>query len=284
MAMMALGAGLGIAGLAGAYASGSMGSGTPVTAPKTNAGAYQWGGNANALGDESNRLTGYEDASRAQADQARGLALGARGDQAALAARYGEMAAGRGPSLATKTMEAGLQQATGQAQAQAAATRGGGGNALLAQRNAQREAAGMSLGVAREAGQARVQEQLGAMAAQGGMVNAMRQGDLALRGQDQGAYQADMGARYGLQGQQLQANVQQDAERMRAEQWAAGVNAQQEQAARDRKARLWGSLMGGGGSMLGMGMSQGGGGGAPPPGPATYEDTWVANGGDPKYM
>ena len=239
MAMLGIGAGVAAGGLIGAYASGAMSKGQRVTAPKTNAQAYQWGGNAQALGQESNRLTGYE-------NQGRALSLSARGDQAALAEQYKRMAAGNGPSVAEQQMRRGLSEANAQAQAQAAATRGGGGNALLAQRNAQRTAADMSLAVNRDAGMARTQEQLGAMNAQAGLYGQMR-------GADQQAYQADMAARYGLQGQQLQANMAQDQLRMGAEQWAAGQNAAMDVAEKQRKAALWGSLVGGGGSMMAMG-------------------------------
>jgi len=236
MAMLGIGAGMAAAGLIGAYASGSRSKGQRVTAPQTNSQAYQWGGNANALGDESKRLTGYE-------NQGRALSLSARGDQAALAEQYKRMAAGNGPSMAEKQMQRGLAESTAAQQAQAAATRGGGGNALLAQRNAQRTAADMSLAVNRDAGMARTQEQLGAMQAQASLYGQMR-------GADQQAYQADMGARYGLQGQQLQANMAQDQARMSAEQWAAGQNAAISAADKQRQAALWGGLTGAGGSTL----------------------------------
>ena len=98
MAMLAAGAGLGAAGLIGAYASGSMSKGQRVTAPQTNRQAYQWGGNAQALGEESDRLTGYE-------NQGRALSLSARGDQSALAEQYKRMAAGNGPSMAETQMQ-----------------------------------------------------------------------------------------------------------------------------------------------------------------------------------
>lgn len=242
MAMLGIGAGMAAAGLIGAYASGSMSKGQRVTAPQTNSQAYQWGGNANALGDESKRLTGTE-------DQGRALSLSVRGDQAALAEQYKRMAAGNGPSMAEKQMQRGLAEANAAQQAQAAATRGGGGNALLAQRNAQRTAADMSLAVNRDAGMARTAEQMGAMQAQASLYGQMR-------GADQQGYQADMVARYGLQGQQLQANMAQDQARMSAEQWAAGQNAAMAAAEKQRKASLWGGLVGAAGSMLGIGGSK----------------------------
>lgn len=244
MAMLGIGGGLAAAGLIGAYASGSMSPSQRVGTPTPRAQAYQWGGSTQALGQENKRLTGYE-------DQGRALSLSARGDQAALAEQYKHMAAGNGPSMAEKQMQRGLAESTAQAQAQAAATRGGGGNALLAQRNAQRTAADMSLAVNRDAGMARTAEQMGAMNAQAALYGQMR-------GADQQGYQADMGARYGLQGQQLQANMAQDQARMGAEQWAAGQNAAIEAADKQRKAALWGGLTGAGGSMMGMGIAGGG--------------------------
>lgn len=258
--MMAAGAGLAGAGLIGAYASGAMNSTSHVQAPQTNKGSYVWGGDKNALPQETKRLTGFEDQSRA-------LAQSARGDQAALATRYADMEAGRGPSLAREQLREGANTAANNASNLAASVRGGGGNQLLAMRDAQNAGVQASAAANESAAQVRAQEQLGAMQAQAALYQGMRAAD-------QQAYQNDMAARYGLEGQQLDANMQEDKLRMGAEQWAAQTNVGIDEANKQRKAALWGGLTNAGASMATMGMAGGGGGGGG--GGAPTEDEWEA--------
>lgn len=218
-----------------------LGAGPRADAPEVDASKYQWGGKAGAAEAEQGRLTGFE-------DQQRALALGARGQQAGLAGQYADMAAGKGPSLAGQQMTAGLQQAQGQQQAMAAATRGGAGNALLAQRAAQRSGQEMAAGVVRDQGMARVQEQLGAMQGQAGLLGQMR-------GADMQGYQADMGAKYGIAGQQLGAGMAQDKARMDASMWEQQQNMAAEQAAQARRAAMIQSVMKGGAAAMSGGMA-----------------------------
>lgn len=219
--LMAAGGGLAAAGLAGAYASGAMGS-RRVAAP-------QWGGSPDALAREQQQLQGYE-------GQGRALAMSARADQAALASRYGDLEAGRGPSLAREQLREGANTAANNATNLAASVRGGGGNQLLAMRQAQNVGAQQAAAANSAAAQVRAQEQIGAMNAQAALYQGMRSAD-------QQAYQQDLAARHGITGQQMEMD-----------RWATDTNSRLEEANRQRKAALWGGLSSAGGSMLSMGL------------------------------
>lgn len=134
-------------------------------------------------------------------------AQAARAQQQALANQYEAQIQGKTPSLAEQQLRAGQAANTAQASALAAGARGGGGNAILAQRQAQQQAALGGLAVNRDAGMQRVQEQQAAMANQSALLGQMR-------GADQG--QVQLGAASQLH--QTQLNDQRNAAYLGAEQ------------------------------------------------------------------
>lgn len=127
-----------------------------------------------------------------QANQAR---LGLMG----LANQYGQMAAGQGPSLAQMQLQRATDQNMQQAASMAATTgmgaRGAGG---LRQLGNQRAAIGQQM--AADSGLLRMQEQLAAMNAQGGLLSG-------IRGQDLGAAQANQAAALQQRGLNDQATL-----------------------------------------------------------------------------
>ena len=95
------------------------------------------------------------------------------GQQQGLYNQFGEMAAGRGPSLAQLQLQQGLQNAQAQQMAGAASMKGT--NASLAQRQAGQNQAMMGANANMAAAQTRMQEQFGAMGAQAGLAGQMAQ-------------------------------------------------------------------------------------------------------------
>jgi hypothetical protein len=197
-----------------------------------------------------------------QAQQARGL-------MAQSAQSYQDVLSGKTASVAELQRQQGQMQAAAQGYQQAASARGGGGNAILAQRQAQQQAASASLGGNRDAAMLRAQEQ---DAARGGLANVgnqLRAGDMAQQGQMADVSQRQMGlndsrnATYrGAQAhafdQQLGAGMAYDKQRIQSEQWAAEQNDKLTEAAKERKAAFFGSIMNMGGSIMGKGAGGGG--------------------------
>lgn len=238
--LIAAGAGMGAAGLAGAYASGSMGKGPTTRAPSVNQGAYQWGGRAGDAEVERARLENLQAAGRADAASARGL----QGEAADL---YRGMASGKGPSAGQAMLAQGMQRANADAANLAASARGGGGAQQAAMRRAVDAQAAGAANASNQAAMLRAQEQQAGIAGLAASGQAMRSADMA-------AYQGDLAAGYQVAGQQLQAQMAAEELRARGELWAAQQNAAADQASRQRQAALWGGLMGGGSSMMSMGM------------------------------
>lgn len=268
-------------GLLGAAASDALGTGDHVPTQYVDPINYQYAGGPKArkaLVDRLQREQAEADARAAptldfsQADQDRAASMQARSQQAQLASQYADMAAGKTPSLAEQQMRAGVAQSQAQASALAASARGGGGNAILAQREAQKQAALGGLSATRDAGMLRAKETQMAMEGQAGLLSSMRQGDLAqgqqslgrqglisqneltTRGQNDARKMGLLGAEMHTYDQQLGANMTKDGRRMEYAQKANELNNQIDEAGRSRKASFFGGMMGAGGSIIGAGL------------------------------
>lgn len=130
---------------------------------------------------------------------------GAFGMQRDMYNRFGQMAAGAGPSLAQGQLQAGMADAGRAATQQMLQARGG--NAAGAQMAATGMQANMGGQAAVAAANLRQQEMLGAMSAQAGMANQMAgqslQGQLGMEGMYQGALQSQLEANLGGRQQRL---------------------------------------------------------------------------------
>lgn len=248
MAMLPLiGGAMGLAGIAGAYGSGAMAPGQRVSVAGPEAGAYQYGGSEAAAQAWRDEL-----AKRQQGWQPQ-LASDIAAQQRALG-RFEDMAAGKGPSLAREQLAAGQAEAQRRQAAMAAGASGGAAGRALAERNAQRVGADAALEANQAAAALRAQEQIGAMNAAANLATGMR-------GASQQGEQASMGDRLGMEGAQMQGQMQRDQNRMRNDQWTAEQNARIEEANKQKKAALWGGLASAGAGLMGMGLSGGSGGG-----------------------
>lgn len=259
MLPLILGGALAAGGLAGSYASGAMDPTKKVTARDPNAQAYQYGGSADATQKWRDDLA----ARQGQMGQRRDawdprLANDISAQQRALG-RFEDMAAGRGPSLAREQLAEGQAEAQRRQMAMAAGASGGAAGRQLAERNAQRLGADAQLDTNRAAAQIRAQEQIAAMNAAAnlstGMRNASQQG-----GVDAQRFESEaMGMRLGLEQQQMQGAMAHDQAQLQQDRWQQEQNAQIEEGNKKRKGALWGSLLGAGSSLMGMGASGGGG-------------------------
>lgn len=236
-----LGGALALGGIAGAYASGSMDRGRLVDAPQVDKNAYQWGGKRGAAEEERARLQGLEMGGRQDAAMARGL-------QGEAAGMYRDMASGKGPSAGQAILSQGMQRAGQDAANLAVSARGGGGAQQAAMRRAQEaQASGMAT-AANNAAILRAQEQQAGIAGLAASGQAMRAADVA-------SYQGDQAAGMQVAGQQLQANMAADEARQRNEMWEAQTRLGQENAARERKAKLWGGMTSAGAGLMGAGLA-----------------------------
>lgn len=276
--LMAAGAGLAAAGMIGTWASGAMSKTRPAEVQK-------FGGSDAALGKWRNDLSADQQQAddRAMAAGARGLRdydanYQARAEQERLLREYRDVAAGKGVSVAREQQAMGLASAARTGANLAASARGGGGNVLAAQRMAQQQASGEAADAAARAMVQRGQEIENARAAEAGLAGAMRQGDLSARGQSL----SEQGQFLDQTNQFLDARMSVEQQQMAAQQHAEDQRIALEEAQKARKQAFWGSLTSSGAQIGSMGLAGAGGGGSP--GPATYEDTWIANGGDPRYM
>lgn len=239
-AMAAIGGLMGLGGIAGAYASGAMGSGPQVSAPTVRREEYQWGGSP----EEMQREINYQEARRNQAwDQGQG----ARQGQADAAGMYRDMASGRGPSAGQAMLAAGMTRANADAGNLAASARGGGGSQQAAMRRALDVQAQGAASAANQSAMLRAQEQQAGIAGLAGVSGAMRGADGQMYGMAQDAQQR-------IYSQDLEARMRRDEAMQRGSMWADQINQGGAVAAQERKARLWGGLASGGGSMMGMGL------------------------------
>lgn len=157
--------------------------------------------------------------------------------------KYGAMEAGRGPSLAREQAWRGYGQAQAQATQTAASARGGGANALLANRAAQQQGGQLAMQTNQQAIENTRAEQLHAMDAQAGIASNMRQGDLATRGQDLGQANAQMDAQFrvadsSLKGKMAAAGAHQQASQFDSQQQYAA-----DEAYRKRRADFASGIM-----------------------------------------
>jgi hypothetical protein len=193
---------------------GSAGTYTPASAE-----SVYWGGNPfaqQARVDEYGRnlYEGY-DASRRFED----AGMGARGLELSVYDRYQQMADGRGPSVAREMAKQGADVAQQQALQLAAGARGGGGNQLLAMRQAQQTGALAQQRAMATSAQLGQQEQLSAMGAMGDLASRVRAGDAQAQELAAARGAAFLGARQGVegaafQGEQARALANQEAENM----------------------------------------------------------------------
>lgn len=231
--LLAVGGGLAAAGLIGSYMSGAMGK---TSAPDP----YDPEG--------SNFQYQYDptfDWTRANQDYAQQQQ--ARGQQEQLASRLALMSAGKGgPSVAEQQMRAGQAQAMAEGQALAAASRGGPGAAILAQREAQKQQALTGLATNRDASMLRAREQQVATEQLGGVLGAMRGGDLAARQGSQGQVFGEQDRRMQAARYDQEGGMAYEQAKQSAYQWSQDKRLALEEASKERKRALWGGLVGAG--------------------------------------
>ena len=261
---------------------------------KIDAQAYQYGGDSGAtsrwreeLANRDAQALAAANGSAAQAQQARGLQGDVYGRQGNVYDRWAAMADGTGPSLAREQLKAGLGVAQAQQTAAAANTRGGAANQLLGARQAAQMGSAMQGQANQQAAMVRAQEQMGAISGMGGAADsmgqtagAMRAGDFTARGYDEQRASGALGARMGLEQQQLVAQMARDQATRDAFEWTQnarmGVSDKQradQQAQKDRWMQIANGLMTTGATVVtkGGGFGSGGGGGqlCRPAGPPT---------------
>jgi hypothetical protein len=206
------------------------------------------------------------------ANQDRQLALAARGYQDQAAQSYLDVLSGKAPSLAQMQLDQGRVAANASAGQLAASARGGPGNLLLAQQQAQRQGAANNLAANAAAAQLRAREM--DLARQGllGAGTQMRGQDLDMRGQSQ--QQVKMGADVQLaqtglndamarsleQGRLAAMGGQQNAQlayannALGAQTGVIGLNAQRQADAAQRQRDAQAGFMQQGGQLAAMGF------------------------------
>jgi hypothetical protein len=225
--------------------------------------------------------SGYQSALAAQG--------AARTQQQSLASKLAMAADGYGPSVAQQQMQAGVAQSAKNALNVAATARGGNyANAAVAAQDANVQASQRAV---QDGVIARIQEQTAARDQLGGVLAGMRSGDfeamqganaqnaLALQQQglelDQmrandaqrlGLIQAELGVNAG----EAQSNMAYGDAKLRSGLAAQGINAQAEEAYRQRMSAIWGGLMSGGAAATGSMIGAAGGS---QPSLASYEGT-----------
>lgn len=240
-----------------------------AVATKLDPNAYQYGGHVGGAADEQARL--QADAQMADQRQGpniysqdygadRGMEMGARGQQGYALQQLQGLANGTGPSLAAMQMQQAQQAAMNQQASLAASARGGGANLAAAQRAAAMGGANAMGQIANATGQARVQEQLGAINAYGGLAGQMRAGDAqrtglsGQMGQQQGAmdlqsrnmndqrnqFMNQLGFNVGQT--QLQAQMARQQQQSANEQAAQGLQAQTSAANTGTRKQILGSI------------------------------------------
>lgn len=255
--LLIAGGALAAGGLIGSYASGAMKAGKKVDPYQHDQNAYQYGGSAEAAQQWRDDLEARQGQMAQRRDKwdprlnndiaAQNRALG----------RFEDMAAGRGPSLAREQLAEGQAEAQRRQMAMAAGASGGAAGRQLAERNAQRIGSDAQLDTNRAAAQLRAQEQIGAMQASANLATGMRNAS------QEGGFNAQrfeseaMGMRLGLEQQQMQGAMALDANKAATDRWTQEQNSRIEEANKQRKSSMWGSLLGAGAGMLGMGAGGG---------------------------
>jgi hypothetical protein len=208
---------------------------------------YEWGklGKNSDARQEYNKRAGMEQGSLAQAQASYDQSQQARGEQQRMLGEYQQMAAGKGPSLAREQAFRGLGQAQAQATQTAASARGGGANALLANRAAQQQGAQMALASNQQAIENTRAEQLAAMEAQAGIASNMRGGDLSTRGQDLGQANAQMDAQFRIADAQQKGKIAATQSYNQAVQFDTAQDRAAEEANRAKRAAMTSAVLGG---------------------------------------
>lgn len=250
-AMMAAGAGTGAAGLL------IQGAGLFRDPPKVNAAKAAptyFGGNADYQANLQSQLGQQDQQALMMADRERGMGMQARGLQQDVYGNYARMAQGEGPSVARQMAQQGANVAQQQANQTAASARGGGGNQLLAQRNAQRVGASAQMTASGQAAQLGQQEQLAAMAAMGETAGQMRAGDTQARGLSEGRAQSRNAALMGMNSDILRADTQRSLGDQNAEMLAQTENAKYKRMQTDDWMNFGKDATKAGGNLMAMGM------------------------------
>jgi hypothetical protein len=270
----AVGAGLAAIGLGGAAASGTLKKSKQVEQAKPNPLGYTYGGEEGYYKEQRERLAEQEAKAltRAAPTLDFGNAAADRQQQIGLTQQYNKIISGNGQSVAEQQLRAGRVANAQQMSALAAGARGGGGNAILAQREAQRQGALSALATNRDAALLRAQEQATAMSGASQLSSAMAQQSM----QQQGLISQNELAQRSMNDQRSLAMNQASARMTEAKlqgamafeqamqggsQWAQGTNAGIQAQDKNRQAQFYGSLISGGGQMMGMGAMGGFGGG-----------------------
>lgn len=186
-----------------------------------------------------------QDASRGQ--QARGLQQDAYN-------RFAAMAEGRGPSVAKEMARQGANQSQANANQLAASTRGGGGNQLLAMRNAQKVGSNAQMQASGQSAQLGQQEQLAAMGQLANVAGEMRAGDAQARSMSEGRASDRNKSVYGMNSEQLQADVAIAQGNQNAEVQAQIENARLRDKRIDRMYGLGQNMTGAGANTIAAGI------------------------------
>jgi len=196
-----------------------------------------WGGSPFVQGERINQYGGLINEGYDASRRFEAAGMGARGLELSVYDRYQQMAEGRGPSVAREMAKQGADVAQQQALQLAASARGGGGNQLLAIRQAQREGALAQQRAMATAAQLGQQEQISAIGAMGDIASRVRSGDA--RAQEMAAARGRdfLGARQELersvyQGEQQRSLADQEAKNLSK---AEGIRSRMDQMDRRRE-------------------------------------------------
>lgn len=280
-AMMGLGGLMAGAGAVGAASSGALEDVPTIGYYEANKNNYTYGGSER---DYLESLSDYDKMARAarerdayqldwsQANADYDRQLQARGMQGEAAQNYRDVLSGKAQSVAALQAEQGGQRAQAHALQTAASVSGGGAGRALAARQAMRVGAEAQLDASGKAAIVRAQEQEMARQGLAGVANQMRAGDAASRQQSMGGAQAQgqlemqqralndqssmgyTGMRKDVMDRNYAGQMGWDQANQNAYYQTAQTNSQIDAANKQRQAQFWGSLTGGGASMMGMGM------------------------------
>jgi hypothetical protein len=221
----------------------------------------------NVLGGKSNKFQATPATNNYQAQQAdlqksdyansiansQANQQGNMANQQSLYNQFGEMAAGRGPSLAQLQLQQGLQSSQAAAAGQAAGIKGI--NPALAGRMALQNQSALAGQSAMASAQTRMQEQFGAMGAQAGLAGQMGQQNLGMLQGAGGLQQGQNALTLSNLQQQQQLNQQTAAQNANMQMGAQQINAGVAGQNANVNAGLVGGLLGGAASAGAAAMS-----------------------------
>jgi hypothetical protein len=227
----------------------------------------------------------------AMSDQDRALSMEARARQMGLADELEAVLRGERTSLAQEQLRRGQLRAANEATNLAAGARGGAGAQILAQQQAQQQQVAGLLETNQQAAELRAREEDAARGQLGQLLGQARGQDLGQRGQSQDQAQFDVSSKLQqtamndamqraawereLEAAKAASQTKQNlaAAKQGGQQAVQNLNAQREEAARQRKADQVEGVVNAGGSMAQMGLmggvsGGGGGGGSKSPNPS----------------